>query len=208
MGQFAPAKVRDPWRIINGRTNFVVAAGAVQFEGKVLQVHSNGVRLKGKTNGALNLDEETEFFVANFPYPVAEDDYIGDTYDLYAIPDGIEKYDTVGGYSRSLHKLEYGKPCAAPPVKQPSAAEIAAQAAAAKAAAEKKQSDADKATFKFHHDRALAGDAGSQFRLGQLYLEGKGVNVDTNEAKAWFKKASNQGNEEAATELKRLDSGP
>ena len=203
LGQFAPAKVRDPWRVINGHTNAVLAAGGIRFEGKVLQVHHNGVRILGKVGSAAEDDDDQEFIVVNFPYEVAENDSIGSGYDLFAVPNGTETYTTVNGASRTLHKLEYGRPCAAPPTPPPDPAEVAA----AKAASERKQSEADTATFKFHERQARAGNAGSQYRLGQLYLEGKGVNADTNQAKIWFKKAADQGDEEAAGELKLLETG-
>ncbi|HOS96257.1 MAG TPA: tetratricopeptide repeat protein [Deltaproteobacteria bacterium] len=41
------------------------------------------------------------------------------------------------------------------------------------------------------------GDVYSQFRLGQLYYEGKGVNRDDAEAAAWFLKAAEQDHAEA-----------
>jgi hypothetical protein len=86
----------------------------------------------------------------------------------------------------------------------PARAQTPEEAAAAKAQAAKKGQAAAVATFKFHQDQALAGNAGSQLRLGQLYLEGKGVERDTHQAQVWFEKAAAQGNAEAAAELRRL----
>jgi hypothetical protein len=64
------------------------------------------------------------------------------------------------------------------------------------------------ATFKFHLQKAESGDVGSQFRVAQLYLEGKGVPPSTNQAIVWFEKVKAQGiapySEDAASELKSL----
>ncbi len=65
----------------------------------------------------------------------------------------------------------------------------------------KKPDAAAVATFKFHLQKAMAGEVGSQYRVGQLYLEGKGVEQNTKQAIMWFEKAKAQGNEEAAAEL-------
>ena len=94
---------------------------------------------------------------------------------------------------------DYGTDYVPPPVKL-----TPEQAAAARAAAEKQSDAATEATFKFHMALAQDGNAGSQFRLGQLYLEGKGCAANTNEAKAWFEKAAAQGNGEAKAQLKLL----
>jgi hypothetical protein len=79
------------------------------------------------------------------------------------------------------------------------------EAAAAKAAVEKRSEAAALATFKFHLEKATEGSAASQLRLGQLYLQGKGTACDTNQARVWFQRAADQGNEEAATELRQLN---
>ena len=57
------------------------------------------------------------------------------------------------------------------------------EADASKAEAAKRHAAADLATFKFHHERALAGDEFSQRRLAQLYLTGTGCEKDTNAAR-------------------------
>lgn len=74
-----------------------------------------------------------------------------------------------------------------------------------KASSQKASESAAVATFNFHQRQALAGNAGSQFRLGQLYLEGKGCSSNTNEARVWFRKAAAQGNEDAIAQLKLLE---
>lgn len=47
--------------------------------------------------------------------------------------------------------------------------------------------------FSLHQDLALKGFTDSQTRLGMLYLDGKGVNQNTDEAIRWFKSAAAQG---------------
>ncbi|MGO9147895.1 MAG: tetratricopeptide repeat protein [Desulfomonilia bacterium] len=46
-------------------------------------------------------------------------------------------------------------------------------------------------------EAAERGDVYSQFRLGQIYYEGKGVSRDDNEAAKWFLKAAGQDHSEA-----------
>jgi TPR repeat protein len=77
-----------------------------------------------------------------------------------------------------------------------------------KAAAEIKSAErrraTEAATFKFHYERAGAGNLGSQFRLGQLYLTGLGCARDTNAARMWLQKAADGGSADAASELRKL----
>ncbi|MBQ3442167.1 MAG: sel1 repeat family protein [Selenomonadaceae bacterium] len=51
---------------------------------------------------------------------------------------------------------------------------------------------------------AAAGDAGSMFQLGKMYLHGDGAEKDIAEAKAWFGKATQAGNVAAKTELDKI----
>ena len=49
------------------------------------------------------------------------------------------------------------------------------------------------------------GHAKAQFRLGESYATGKGVEQkDVNEAAKWYRKAAEQGHEEAAKALRSL----
>jgi len=103
------------------------------------------------------------------------------------------------GTQGAMAIMDYGTDYT-PPAKKPAPQD----ATTANKPPEKRADPAAAATFRFHEDRALAGNAGSQFRLAQLYLEGKGCERDTNQAKMWFRKAADQGNDEAAAELRRL----
>jgi TPR repeat protein len=81
---------------------------------------------------------------------------------------------------------DYGTPYQPPPPPPPTASEKLA----AQILAENRKTAADLATFKFHHERALAGDETSQRRLAQLYLTGTGCEKDTNTAAAWLRAAA------------------
>ena len=48
------------------------------------------------------------------------------------------------------------------------------------------------------------GDADAQYRLGLLYLDGRGVKQSRNKAKKWLKRAAKQGHQEAGWRLERL----
>jgi len=54
--------------------------------------------------------------------------------------------------------------------------------------------------------KALAekGDAIAQYNLGVMYDEGKGVEKDEKEAVKWYRKAAEQGDDDAKAALKKL----
>lgn len=49
--------------------------------------------------------------------------------------------------------------------------------------------------------RANSGDASAQVQLGEAYADGKGVERDTQQAVAWYRKAADQGNISAELHL-------
>ena len=51
---------------------------------------------------------------------------------------------------------------------------------------------------------AEQGYARAQFYLGHMYIYGKGVSRDKVEAVKWYRKAAEQGDEEAKKRLKKL----
>ena len=52
----------------------------------------------------------------------------------------------------------------------------------------------------------LDGYADAKYRLGLLYLEGRGVKQSRNKARKWLKRAARQGHDDAARALERLES--
>jgi len=52
-----------------------------------------------------------------------------------------------------------------------------------------------------YYRNAVAGDARSQYKLGELYVDGKGVQQDYSEAAKWYQKAAEQGNPQAQVNL-------
>ncbi len=121
---------------------------------------------------------------------------------IMAFPVGVVK---VGSFA-ALELLDYGTEYVPPPPKLGTVKAPAGGASATKTAenADCKLDATSVATFKFHLQKARDGIAGSQFRVAQLYLQGIGTQRDTNQAIVWFKKAKEQGNDEAASELKNL----
>lgn len=53
-----------------------------------------------------------------------------------------------------------------------------------------------------YRDAAMVGNAEAQMKLGYCYRNGIGVGRDMREAKKWFQRAADQGNEEAIKALK------
>lgn len=59
-------------------------------------------------------------------------------------------------------------------------------------------------TFNMTLEQAKAGDVESQCYLGFLYYHGNGVQKNVSEAVKWYKKAAEQGMEDAKEKLKIL----
>lgn len=121
---------------------------------------------------------------------------------VLAFPVGVVN---MGGYRTPLELLDYGSDYVPPPPK-PGAVKAAVASTDTKTAENPdcKLDPTSVATFKFHLQKAKDGIAGSQFRVAQLYLQGIGTQRDTNQAIVWLKKAKEQGNDEAGTELTNL----
>lgn len=115
--ELAAGIARHPFRIIHGQTNSMLADGWMRFGGKVLQVHSDGVRVDGfyeAIKGTNITTFEGEFFVRRFPYDVADDSQLLWRECLLAKESGTHKYETALGSTRTLRCLDYGTPCASP----------------------------------------------------------------------------------------------
>jgi hypothetical protein len=195
----------DPIRDFGGGP--VAARGKewVVLWGRVLGTHPDGVRLDGYyfnrdvvpplVDGGVWF--EGEFFVKNFPYVVAD----GDVVDGYlARLDEIHSYATVLGSSRNIHSLDYGNVWRPRPV-APAQPPTPTQLAAAKEAAVKQKAEAAAKVLKLDQDLADAGDPFGQYRMGQRYLTGDGVEKDLSKARALLYKSTVQGNTNAAALL-------
>ena len=58
-----------------------------------------------------------------------------------------------------------------------------------------------KTDFKYFSKLANAGDADAQFNLGNCYASAHGTYLDHNKAEEWWKKAADQGHEDAQHNL-------
>jgi len=134
---------KDPWRAFDGVKQFVKAPGWMEFRGKVLEVQKGGIRVKGGYGGPFQVvDSDKEFFVANFPYPVADGETVGlggDVHAMVAHDAGVctlandyttkegnaltvtaagvsrtTEAETVMGGSHTVRKPDYGTPCQCP----------------------------------------------------------------------------------------------
>jgi TPR repeat protein len=61
------------------------------------------------------------------------------------------------------------------------------------------------AAFGFYLKAAEQGDADAQFRLGEMYRNGQGVEKDLKSASEWLRKAASQGNENARRNLAEIN---
>jgi hypothetical protein len=203
---------RDPWRVLNGTTNYVKLQG-VEFCGKVVDITPNGVRIEGefgdlcKTyypaegfSDVYNHDFQ-DFFVARFPFEVVNGQIISSDEHLMAWYVGAYTYTTVSGGSRTIRKLDYGIPCG------PAPEFVQQQIEAAKAKAEKDKQKAIQLQINavcWLLSQATNGDASAQCSLGIHYLNGQGCETNREQAIYWLQKSAAQGNIEASNKLASL----
>ena len=134
---------KDPWRTFERVKQFVKNPGWVEFRGHVLEVQKGGIRVEGGYGEPFQVgDSDKEFFVANFPYPVADGESVGLGHDVHAMvahDAGVctlannyttekgtaqtitagsvsrtTKAETVMGGSHTVRNLDYGTPCERP----------------------------------------------------------------------------------------------
>lgn len=75
---------------------------------------------------------------------------------------------------------------------------------AAGAHAEQDWEDPWRDVFVFQSKLAKQGNAQAQFKLGEMYEEGRGVSADLHQARYWYEKAAGQGVEEARDRIDAL----
>jgi len=206
---------KDPWRFINGHTNFAKALGWKQFQGKILEVHPYGIRVQGSYGdpitwfqggeGVTAHTAQREFFVEHFPYAAAENEWLGEDQKFVAFETGTFSYVSVLGDTRTIRSLDYGGPVEPPPglVEAMAAKQQAAQAKAKADTLQAKQAAAG-AALKWNQEQADKGDAFGQYRMGQRYLTGDGVEKDVIKAREMFAKSAAQGDVDASNALARL----
>lgn len=198
---------RDPWRHLDGVTNYVKPQG-VEFCGKVMDITPHGIRVQGQF-GALfatsyseaDLYDYSDFFIANYPYMVVQNQVIQSDQHLMAWFVGTYTYTTVGGGSRTIYKLDYGFPCGPPPEL------IAQQIEAAKQYEIQHQNKVRQSqtnAVKWLQLNATNGSASAQFSLGLHYLNGVGCESNRQQAVFWLNKAAAQGDMEASNKLVSL----
>jgi hypothetical protein len=191
---------RDPWRVINGITNFAKGQDWVEFSGKVIEVQHTGVRVRGWYGfpGATHVGTK-EFFIRNYPYDVAEEEQVGGLY--FAAQDSTSHtYTTTMGTSRTIHSLDYGIVSEPPEYARPKPVDPLVAAVAA----QRKKAEQDARLLKYQLDLAAKDDPYGLFRIGQRYATGDGVEKDLQKARVLLIKSADQGNTEAAETLKKL----
>lgn len=206
----------DPWRKIDGQTNYAKGEGWVQFAGTILEVQPHGIRVEGwyeKPPLAYNFTDNpgTIFFVENYPYQCAEGESLS-AHNLTAKESGVYTYLTAIGGTSTIRKFGYGVPCDAPEwfikqqKEQADAAQAAANAAANAAieAQKKKAFELQKHAVEWLLSQATNGSASAQCSLGIHYLNGQGVETNKETAFYWLTQAANQGYIEASNMLIKL----
>lgn len=113
--------VDQPWRIVDGATNYVPRAEAwYHCHARVIQVVDNRLLVSmsfnrpGQTNG-LSFDEVTAF-LKNYPRRAIDGDKLP---PLVAKLVGTNDYQTVLGDRNTVRVFDFGIPCTAPVLKRP-----------------------------------------------------------------------------------------
>ena len=197
---------RDPWRVLDGVTNYIKSSG-VEFCGKVVDITENGVRIEGEYGKLFSTSynptylDYSDFFVANYPFEAVNDTVILPNEHLMAWYVGTYTYSTVNGGSRTIKKLDYGTPCGP----APEFIEQQIEAANAKAIRDKMKTEQLQInTVHFLQDEATNGSASAQYNLGLHYLSGQGCDPNRDQAIFWLQKSASQGNLEASNKLVSL----
>lgn len=205
--QTSPAWMVDPCRIINGRTN-AVGAGWINFSGRVIDAGPDGILLDGTLNTVPKSDNvyDGEFFLANYPYPCAQNGTIG-SYNqwFYARLDGTYTCTNDASVVLILYRLDYGEPWTAPP---PTPGQLAARQklmADAQAADVAKKNEILNRALKDNEDSAARGEPYGLLRMGERYRDGKGVERDLTKARDYFQRAADAGSDTAKSELEDLN---
>jgi TPR repeat protein len=184
-----------PWRIINGVTQ-EVSVGWCAFSGTILDNWPKGVRVQGEYHtmypaGAVSF--RGEFFVKGYPYPARPNDPVQAS--LAAKPSEMFTL-TAPRLQRTftLHALDFGLPCDAPPV-DTNAIQLKAEVA--------KQS-ANERILAANEAAAAQGDPYGLLRMGERYRDGDGVETNLDKARDYFTRAAAAGDLTASNELVAL----
>jgi hypothetical protein len=200
----------DPWRTIDGQTNYVKLDG-VQFCGKIVEVMPYGILIEGEWGqlgrvyypvmgwaAASVQPEYAEFFVTNYPYMAMTGQIVPSAERLMAWYAGTYTYKTVTGGSQTIAKLDYGIPCGPNP-------NLLAAAQKQFQDAEAKKRETESRRVAWLEKDATNGDVSAQYSLGIHYLHG--IGCETNEVTGlfWLLKAAQQGDVGASNELQEIE---
>lgn len=208
--QFARFVTKDPWRNIDGKTNWAKGASWVQFAGRILEVETNGVQIIGTYGVPGNIyyssqsEGDSKFFVKDFPYRVGENEIVKSSSNFTALYGDIYSYTNSSGYVSTLRLLTYGTPCSAP---QPSEQQLKAVREAKQSAAsakEKVRQESEAKILKWNQDQAAQNDPYGLLRMGERYRDGEGVETNFSKAREYLTRSADLGNATAKEEVEKL----
>ena len=146
-----------------------------------------------------------EFFVANFPFRVAEDEVLDEDNPLYGLLCWhLRLYHHVQGASRTIRKLDYGVPCDVPQLFKDQQKELQEAVQAAALAQQRKLFMVQSNTVVWLQSQATNGSPSAQCSLAEHYLKGIGTETNRDLAIHWLQLAANQGDMEATNLLLKV----
>jgi hypothetical protein len=206
-GQTSPTP--DPFREVDGKPIAAKGSEWAVFGGRVVGVSPDGVFIDGTYyTGGMSRTFVGRYFVANFPYVVAEGEVLSSDLKYSAKLAGTRNWTNAYGAWWTFRSLDYGKVWTPVKTANASSPQQKEAASAASAVATKKKSELAARTLKWHQELAAKGDALGQYEMGKRYLRGDGVEKDPAQAKALFEKSAAQGNTLAVDALERLKTEP
>ncbi len=197
------------WRAFDGVTNCLIGSVCYELQGTEIVAGSSLVFFAGhaediSSSGFRSSNPETQdYWVVNYPFlsSLVSDQAVSGSAKLV----GKMTYTTVLGASRTILKLDFGRPCNPPAAYVAAKTEAARKAAAAQSeATQKKKAELGDKALKFNQEAADRGDAYGLFRMGERYRDGEGVERDLIKARDFFHRASQAGSSGAASALQNL----
>jgi hypothetical protein len=224
---------RDPYRKVNGvlydltdrfhwdglhQTNYEATPLPEwkEFPGNVIQILPDGILLSKDYVP----DNREVVFIKNFPksIPLVDDERLA----MYAMPSDRYTYINTQGANKTVYAYDYGiipnqdeikklKSEAAERLKKAQEKqenqqrEIEKRSAEIAKAQEAKRIVAQQRVLKVYQSRAETGDGFAQFRLGEIYFHGEGVETNFVLAQKWFTIAVTNGHPEATNFLNQLE---
>jgi hypothetical protein len=174
--------------------------------GHVIQITETNGMIVSAHNADNPESDSVPIRIKNFPFESVMVDKSGVSF--FAVSDGRFRYLATDGAVSTIRSFDYGtyptdKQIADYRASSDKANEAALLQRAREISGQNAEKNAQKKatqakTFAFYLEKAKSSEASAQYRVGQLYLAGEGVEKNIPEGRKWLAAAAAQGNADAA----------